>query len=231
VENRYTALVRGSSAIFPRGYLWLIPVWFAVIAAAIKVKGHARLWYEPMLWYEPVALGALLLAALTLITVLSTIRNNAFLVDGSGIWLGLRGGARRRFGPRRRRNRHLPWSEVDRLRIVFRRYGARIDIFLPAPPPSSRGRAIWRVTATSLAAGLTVLIPLAYLFRSPAILRPHRNPHRYRIPLYDVSPEELRLALVPLVPPNLPIAVQPRWRTRAMRRLRRLRRSRLATAA
>ena len=24
MENRYTALVRGSSAIFPRGYLWLI---------------------------------------------------------------------------------------------------------------------------------------------------------------------------------------------------------------
>jgi hypothetical protein len=228
VANRYTALVRGSSAIFPRGYLWLIPVWFAVIAAAIKVKGRAPLWYEPMVWYEPIALGALLLAALTLVTVLSTIRNNAFLVEDSGIWLGLRGGARRRFGPRRRRNRHLPWSEVQRLRIIFRRYGARIDIFLPAPPPSSRGRAIWRVTATSLAAGLTVLIPLAYLFRSPAILRPRRNPHRYRIPLYDVSPEELRLALVPLVPPNLPIAVRPRWRTRALRRLRR---SRLATAA
>ena len=228
MENRYTALVRGSSAIFPRGYLWLIPLWFAVIAAAIKVKGRAPLWYQPMVWYEPIAVGALLLAALTLITVLSTIRNNAFLVDHSGIWLGLRGGARRRFGPRRRRNRQVQWSEVERLKIVFRRYGARIDIFLPAPSPSSRGRAIWRVTATSLAAGLTVLIPLAYLFRSPAILRPHRNPHRYRIPLYDVSPEELRLALVPLVPPNLPIAVQPRWRTRAMRRLRR---SRLATAA
>jgi hypothetical protein len=228
VENRYAALVRGSSAIFPRGFLWLIPIWYVAIAAAIKFKDRAPLWYEPMRWYEPIALGALLLAALTLIVVLSTIRNNAFLLDDSGIWLGLRGGARRRFGPRRRRNRHLPWPEVQRIRIVFRRYGARIDVFLPAAPPSSRGRAIWRVTATSLAAGLTVLIPLAYLFRSPAILRPRRDPHRYRIPLYDVTPEELRLALVPMVPPNLPIAVRPRWRTRAMRRLRR---SRLATAA
>ena len=54
---------------------------------------------------------------------------------------------------------------------------------------------------------------------------------RYRIPLYDVSPEQLRLALVPMAPPNLPIAVQPRWRTRALRRLRRLRRSKLTTAA
>lgn len=222
MESRYTALVRGSSAIFPRGYLWLIPVWYVVIAAAIKFRGRSPA------WYEPIALGALLVGALTLMAVLATIRNNAFLADESGVWLGLRGGARRRFARRRRQNRYLPWPEVQRLRIVFRRYGARIDIFLPAAPASSRGRAIWRVTATSLAAGLTVLIPLAYLFRSPAILRPRRNPHRYRIPLYDVTPEELRLALVPLVPPNLPIAVRPRWRTRALRRLRR---SRLTTAA
>jgi len=221
VENRYTALVRGSSAVFPRGYLWLIPVWYVVIAAAIKVKGRAPT------WYEPIALGALLLAALTLLAVLSTLRNNAFLADDSGIWLGLRGGARRRFSRRRRQNRHLPWPEVRQIRIVYRRYGARLDVFVPAAPVS-RGRAIWRVTATSLAAGLTVLIPLAYLFRSPGIVRPRRDPLRYRIPLYDVSPEELQLALVPLVPPNLPIAVRPRWRTRALRRMRR---SRLATAA
>ena len=205
MEHRYTALVRGSSAIFPRGFLWLIPI-----------------------WYVAIALGALLLAALTLLVVLSTIRNNAFLVDDSGIWLGLRGGARRRFGPRRRRNRHLPWAEIQQIRIVYRRYGARVDVYLPAVPASGRGRAFWRVTATSLAAGLTVLIPPAYLFRYPAILRPRMDRRRYRVPLYDVMPEELRMALLPLVPPNLPMAVRPRWRTRAMRRLRR---SRLATAA
>ena len=228
MEHRYTALVRGSSAIFPRGFLWLIPIWYVAIAAAIRYKDRAPLWYEPMRWYEPIALGALLLAALTLLVVLSTIRNNAFLVDDSGIWLGLRGGARRRFGPRRRRNRHLPWAEIQQIRIVYRRYGARVDVYLPAVPASGRGRAFWRVTATSLAAGLTVLIPPAYLFRYPAILRPRMDRRRYRIPLYDVMPEELRMALLPLVPPNLPMAVRPRWRTRAMRRLRR---SRLATAA
>jgi len=222
VENRYTALVRGSSAIFPRGYLWLIPVWYAVIAAAIMLKGRAPS------WYDPIALGALLLAALTLLAVLTTIRNNAFLADDSGIWLGLRGGARRRFSRRRRQNRHLPWPEVRQIRIAYRRYGARVDVYLPDAPISSRGRAIWQVTAVGLAAGLTVVIPLTYLFRSPAILRPRSDPRLYRIPLYDVTPEELQLALVPLVPPNLPIAVRPRWRTRALRRLRR---SRLTTAA
>ena len=87
MENRDTALVRGSSAIFPAGYLWLIPLWYGVIAALVVVKG------KPPSWYGPYALGALLLAALILLVVLSTVRNNAFLADDSGIWLGLRGGA------------------------------------------------------------------------------------------------------------------------------------------
>jgi hypothetical protein len=218
VENRYTALVRGSSAIFPRGYLWLIPVWYVVIAAAVEFKG------KPPSWYVPYALGALLLAALILLVVLSTVRNNAFLVDDSGIWLGLRGGARRRFARRRRQNRHLPWPEVQQIRIASKRYGARVDVFLPAGSNGGRGHVIWRL----IASGFTLLVPPAYLFRQPGILRPGSDPLRYRIPLYDVSPEELRLALVPLAPPTVPIAVKLRWRTRALRRLRR---SRLTTAA
>ena len=110
--------------------------------------------------------------------------------------------------------------------VVARTQGEPVEVTKVVVPDPGPGEA--RVTATSLAAGLTVLIPLAYLFRSPGIVRPRRDPLRYRIPLYDVSPEELQLALVPLVPPNLPIAVRPRWRTRALRRMRR---SRLATAA
>ena len=41
MEHRYAALVRGSSAIFPRGYLWLIPVWYAGIAALLEIKDKA----------------------------------------------------------------------------------------------------------------------------------------------------------------------------------------------
>ena len=41
MENRYAALVRGSTAIFPRGFLWLIPIWYVAIAAAIKFKDRA----------------------------------------------------------------------------------------------------------------------------------------------------------------------------------------------
>jgi hypothetical protein len=196
--------------------MWLIPAWYAVIAIAMEIKGHMPPWYCDF------ALGALLLATFTLVAVLSTLRSNAFLADDNGIWLGLRAGARRR-GRRRRQNRLLPWPEVMRIRIVSRRYGARLEIFLPEGTDTGRGHAPWRV----IAAVVTLAIPLAYLFRMPGILRAGSG-LRYRIPLYDVTPEQLRLGLAPMVPPNVAIAVLPRWRTRAMRRLRR---SRLATAA
>lgn len=218
MENRYAALVRGPSAIFPRGYIWLIPVWYAALAAVAKFKGN------PPSWYAPYALGATLLAACTLMVVLSTVRNNAFLADENGIWLGLRGGARRRFGRRRREVRHLPWSEMKQLKIARRHYGARLDILLQ----TERRPDGWRIVRRVIVAVLTLVIPPAYLFRSPGIVHPRSHPLRYRIPLYDVVPEQLRLALEPLAPPTLTIAVLPRWHQRALRRLRR---SGLTTAA
>jgi len=221
VEHRYAALVRGSSAIFPRGYLWLIPVWYAAIAVLFEVKG------KPPSWYAACALAAMLLAAITLAAVLATVRSNAFVADGSGVWLGLRGGARRRFGRRRRETTYLPWTDVWQIRIASRPYGARLDIVLSATAIADRPNVIWQIVA----AGLTVILPVSYLFRSPGLLRPRRDPPRYRIPLYDVNPEELRRALAPLAPPAVQIGLRPRWRTRVLRRLRRLRRSRLTTAA
>ena len=218
MENRYAALVRGPSAVFPRGILWLIPLWFAAIAVVADVKGKLPLWYGLC------ALAATTLAVLTLMAVLATLRSNAFLVDETGILLGLRGAARRRFGRRRRANTYLAWHEVQQLRIINRPYGARLDIFLPAGSVSLRGRMAWRIAA----ACLTVLVPPACLFRYPGLLHPRSDPLRFRIPLYDITPEQLQLALVPFVPPNVAVAVRPRWHTRALSRLRR---SRLTTAA
>jgi hypothetical protein len=219
VENRYAALVKGSSAIFPRGFLWLIPVWYTAIAVLVKVKA------KPPAWYAPYALGATILAVLTLLAVLLSMRNNAFVADDSGIGLGLRGGARRRFGRRRRETTHLPWPDVQQLKIASRPYGARLDILLHRDAIIDRHRVIWLIAANCV----TVLLPVAYLFRSPGLVRPRSyDPPRYRIQIYDVGPEELRLALAPLTPPTVVIAVRRTWRSRALGRLRR---SRLATAA
>jgi hypothetical protein len=222
VGNRYTALVKGSSAVFPRGFLWLIPVWYAAIALVVKIKVKPPSWFA---WYAPYAFGVTVLAALTLVMVLSTMRNNAFVADESGILLGLRGAARRRFSRRRRQTTHLPWPEIQELKIASRPYGARLDIVLHRDSVADRHRLIWQAVATAA----TLLIPVAYLFRSPGLLRPRSyNPPRYRIQLYDVRPEELRLGLAPLAPPTVRINVRRTWRARALGALRR---SRLATAA
>jgi hypothetical protein len=60
VGNRYAALVKGCSAIFPRGYLWVVPVWYAAIAVLIRVRAKLPSWYAPY------ALTATLLAVLAL---------------------------------------------------------------------------------------------------------------------------------------------------------------------
>ena len=95
MENRYAALVKGPSAVFPRGFLWLIPLWYLVLVAVTRYKGRLPSWYALC------ALGATLLAVLLLIAVLSALRNNAFVADESGVLLGLRGAAQRRIGRRR----------------------------------------------------------------------------------------------------------------------------------
>ncbi len=220
MENRYAALVRGPSAIFPRGYLCVIPLWYAALVILADVKDR------PPSWYGLIALGATAMAVFTVIAVLSTLRSNAFVVDENGILLGLRGAAQRRFG-RRRRQKHLGWYEVGQIKIASRPYGSRLDIVLPKGSASGCGRMVWRVAA----AAITVLLPPACMFRMPSLLRPRSDPLRYRIPLYDIKPEQLRLALAPFAPPNVPILVRPRWPARALSRLRGLRRSRLTTAA
>ena len=222
VGNRYTALVKGPSAVFPRGFLWLVPVWYAAIALVVKIKVKPPSWFT---WYAPYVFGVTVLATLTLIMVLSTMRNNAFVADDDGMLLGLRGAARRRFSRRRRHTTHLPWPEVKELKIASRPYGARLDIVLHRDSVADRRHPVWHAVAIVV----TLLIPIAYLFRSPGLIHPRsHNPPRYRIQLYDVRAEELRLGLAPLAPPTVPISVRRTWRARALGALRR---SRLATAA
>jgi hypothetical protein len=94
--------------MFPRGYLLLIPVWYAVLAALLVGQGQAAVLvhrYSP--WFaahrHPDPGGRLV-----------TMRQKAFFADENGIWLGI--------VTRRRRSRRqrilLPWSQIARLRIT-----------------------------------------------------------------------------------------------------------------
>jgi hypothetical protein len=195
--NRYTALVRGPAAIFPRGFLWLIPVWYAGIAVLLVVKGRTPS------WYTPAALAGLLVAAFSLLAVLATMRNNAFVADDRAIWLGLRAGATRRLGRRRKEVRRVPWPEIQQLRIVSRHYGAQVDILLgPAAPIVRRPNILGQIAA----AVLLLIIPISCMGRSPGLVAARRNPPGYRVRLYDVTPGELGKALAALAPGTVQIS-------------------------
>jgi hypothetical protein len=203
VQDRYAALVKGPSALFPRGFLWLIPAWYAGIAAVLVIKG------KPPLWFGASELGGLLLAAVTLLLVLATMRNKAFVADSSGIWLGLRADAIRRLGRRRGEIRQVPWPQIERLKIVSRSYGARLDVVLDPAAPVARHGVLRKTVATFL----LVVFPPSYVFRSPGLLTRRGRPLRYRIPLYEVTADELALALAQLAPVTVSIEM-PRGRVR-----------------
>lgn len=207
MAKRYTALVRGPAPVVPGDFIWVTLAWFAGLTGAVVLFGRLPL------WYLPAALGGLLLAAVTWLSVALTMRSNAFAANSRGLLLGLRGGARRRLG-RRRRQLYLPWEEIAQVVVVPRRYGTRAEIVLdpagPAAQPASRGRR-FAVVAVSVA------LPLAYLVRSPALLCPRRNPPRYRVRLWEVTPDAAGAVLSALAgPAGVPVRFsprRPRWKS------------------
>jgi len=200
VEKRYSGLVTGPAAMFPRGYLLLIPVWYAVIAALLVVKGKLPF------WYTAIALGALLLATLTLAGVLATMRQKAFFVDENGIWLGIVPRRKRAW----RRRILVPWSHIEQLKVARKHYGARLEIVIgPAASIIHRHRLITGI----FFAGVTMIIPPRWIGRPPALLSPRADPYRYVVPLYDTA-EGLGAALAAIAPQEVQVTVAARWRRR-----------------
>ena len=198
MQHRYTALVKGPDALFPPGMLWLIPAWYAPIAILLAADRRS------LLWYTPAALLGLLVAAVSLITVLATLRTNAFLADDDAIWLGLRAGAARRIGRRRKEARPLPWAQIEQVKILPRLHGAQVEILLgPAAPIVRRPNL-----AAQLGAGIVLLVlPVSCMVRSPGLLRARRSLPGYRVRLHEVRPEELRRALTALAPDTVRVSL------------------------
>ena len=103
----------------------LFPVWVAAIFAAAWLAWLRVLGPMPW-WYAGTLIGGLLIAGITVSSVLATIRQPAFRADRNGIRLGLRTERKRP----RNRQAHLWWSDVRQLRIEPRRYGLMVEISL-----------------------------------------------------------------------------------------------------
>ena len=202
VEQTITCLVRGPASRYPRGFLWLIPVWFAIVAALVVFASY-RLADELPLWLGATEIGALLIAAITLTCVLATVRRHAFRANAHGIWLGVLTNRKR---PKRRQV-HLAWPEVDQLRMVARRYGLLLEIRL-----SPAARIIYQPGVSKRALLLlgALLMPLGFGRGHPALTSPVADPPRYLIKLCEITPPELNAALAAMTPDARPVRQLPK---------------------
>jgi hypothetical protein len=204
VDESFAALVRGPSSTFPRGYTYLIPLWIAVLCGAL-LYGWSRLVGALPWWYGGLAVVGLTLAALMLLAVFATVRHLAFRADINGIRLGVRTARKR---PRQRQV-HLWWADVQQVTIAPRRYGLLLEISLGPAARIVRRRSPLRQAL--LMCGMLVL-PVWLGRGTPRLTEPRGSGPQYRVRLYDVTPEELGLALAALALPAVEIIVMSRRR-------------------
>ncbi len=195
--------VAGPSVIFPRGYLWLAPLWSGVALAALALSKWP-------LWLRADAAGGLLIALITFLSAVSSLSFRAFAADRAGVRLGLPRSTRRR-GRRRRAVKYIPWQQIERVRIAPRPYGTRVEIVL-GPNATLAVRGYQPSPFAAACQRVLLLIPFWYLTRPTGLTSPLDGPPRYRAALRGVTVDEVRHALRTLAPPEVAIAVLVRRR-------------------
>jgi hypothetical protein len=198
VDDTVACLVRGPATRYPRGFVWVVPIWFLALSGVValvsfKVSGSLPLWLGIS------EIGGLLLAACIVGCVLLTATRMAFWADRHGVILGSR---RQRKRPKFRQV-YLSWSDIAQVRMVPRRYGVLVELLLStaAPPvyrPSLRSQA-------SLLLG-AIFMPIGVGRGRPALTMPRMRPPAYRVRVCDRA-SELSGALRLVAPENVPVRV------------------------
>ena len=199
MDDIYTFLVRGSSSRFPRGYIWLVPVWFGVLGFGVIAVGR-RLSGTVPLWLAATEVGGMLIVALTVFSVLSTVRRHAFRISSHGIWLGCRTTRKR---PKLRQV-HIVWADVAQIRMAATFYGVLLEISL--------GPAARIVHRPGVARQLLLLLgvlfmPIGFGRGQPGLTAAREDPPRYLVKICDVTPAELRRALSAVTPHAVAVRV------------------------
>lgn len=193
-----SATVIGPSAILPRGYLWIAPIWILAAITALAMSPWP-------IWFRFVTVTGLLVSMLVFVLALNAITTHAFVADGQGVRLGLPGGTRRR-GRRRREVKYLPWRQIERVRLAPRPYGTRVE-FILGRNASLTLRGFKRNPVHRMIRGLLLLIPFWYLLRPTALTTPLRGPARYQVKLRGASVDDLRIRLRAVAPSEVAVAV------------------------
>jgi hypothetical protein len=198
VDDSVACLVRGPASRYPRGYVWLVPIWFLLLSAIVALVSLSVSGTFP-LWLGVSEIGGLLLAACIAACVLLTATRMAFWADRHGVLLGSR---RQRKRPKFRRV-YLSWSDVAQVRMVPRRYGVLVELLLsPAAPP------VYRPSVGSQASLLlgALIMPIGVGRGRPALTMPRMRPPAYRVRVCERA-DELSSALRLLAPDNVPVRV------------------------
>ena len=201
MDDTVTCLVRGPASRYPRGFIWLIPAWFAILTGAAVLLGTvASTTGQIPLWLGVTEVGGLLIAACTAISVVSTVQHHAFRASGDGIWLGIRTTRKR---PKLRQV-HLSWAEIAELRMVPRRYGVLLEITL-----SPAARIVHRPGAARQVLRFlgALLMPFMFGRGTPALTMPRMDPPRYQIKICDRTAIELKQALAAVHPDTVRVGL------------------------
>jgi hypothetical protein len=198
VDDTVACLVRGPASRYPRGYVWLVPIWFLVLSAVVALVSVSLSGSFPW-WLGVCEIGGLLLTAFTAACVLLTATRMAFWADRHGILLGSR---RQRKRPKLR-TVYLAWPDIAQVRMVPRRYGVLVELLLsPAAPP------VYRPSLRSQASLLlgALIMPIGVGRGRPALTMPRMRPPAYRVRVCERA-EQLSASLRLVAPENVPVRV------------------------
>jgi hypothetical protein len=196
VDDTVACIVKGPASRYPRGYVWLFPLWFVVLSAVVALVS-IRVSGKLPLWLGVTEIGGLFFAGCIAAGVVLTSRRLAFWADRQGILLGSRRARRRQ-----QRQVYLPWSHIAQVRVVPRRYGALVELLLsPAALP------VYRPSLGSQASVLlgALVMPLGFGRGRPALTTmPRLRPPAYRVRICERA-DELGGALHLLAPQTVQV--------------------------
>jgi hypothetical protein len=197
VTGSYTARVKGSDGIFPRGYVSVYLAWQAIAMVAVTIVAVVGGYPLPAI---ATALAIGVASAIYMVYHFISFAPKAFAADAQGLRLGL---PPTKSGQYRGRNIVIPWNQVLQITVSATAAGSTADIMLATSAPVFRASAQPPMLERALK-----LTPLSGFLGRPPMLTPLTDPLRYRVPLYRVTTADLVSGLRSLAPDSVLLRLQ-----------------------
>lgn len=182
MADSYAAQVKGTYGLMPRGYPWVMLVWYAILGVLFATFMVHSLF--------GIAGGIVIFASgAAMVWIFQHATPRAFTADPEGIGLGIG-----------RHGIQIPWQEIQEIRLSPAARGALADVVLLPSAPDAPPRL------PPIAQVLLSVVPGSNRFLKPPLVIPLTDPIRYRAPLWRTTAEEVAEGLRPVAPDSVPIA-------------------------